>query len=327
MEKQVKKVATREELAAAQDQMKKICFSANREEQLASVLNESYDPELPMPELVEAVMNFASAEPHEHVYYFTPTLPLKKVYLLSGNCTVTQEAVTPAVRVDLRFTTIVTPDYYICLDELLNGDMNILDLYAEDIQESLNREEIYAVLLLVDAAATAMGKVFTPDSGKVKFDLPKLIEMRKAIRKYGKSFVLITGLNVTEDVELMQYDANKFQIINIKDYVDTWIPVEALDVVVNGVAHTVCDENTAYLIAVSDSKKNKPGYFVRRKIDGSIISGLQDTTIINKERAVIVTGSNKPVGSVEKFAKGVAGLEQVGIVLSNPYTCAKFTRA
>ena len=322
-----KKQVSREELEAAKKQMKQIAFSANREEQLASVLNESYDPELPVPEMIAAIMNTASAEPHEHVYYFTPTLPVKKVYILSGNCNVTQEAVSPATRNDLAFTTIVTPDYYICLDELLNGDMNILDLYAEDIQEALNREEIYAVLSLIDAAAVARGNVFGLDSGKLKFDYVKLVEMRKAIRKYGKTLVLVTGANVTEDVELMQYDANKFQAFNIKDVVDMWIPLEALDVTINGTPTVVLDADTAYLVAVSDSKKNKPGYFVRRKIDGSILAGLQDTTIVNKERAVIVTGSNKPVGSVEKFAKGVAGLEQVGIVITNSYTCAKFVRA
>ena len=322
-----KKQVTREELEAAQKQMKQIAFSANREEQLASVLNESYDPELPVPEMIAAIMNTASAEPHEHVYYFTPTLPVKKVFILSGNCNVTQEAVSPATRNDLAFSTIVTPDYYICLDELLNGDMNVLDLYAEDIQEALNREEIYAVLALVDAAAVARGNVFGLDSGKLKLDYPKLVEMRKALRKYGKTLVLITGANVTEDVELMQYDANKYSPVNIKDVVDMWIPLEALDVTINGTPTVIIDADTAYLVAVSDSKKNKPGYFVRRKIDGSILAGLQDTTMVNKERAVIVTGSNKPVGSVEKFAKGIAGLEQVGVVITNSYTCSKFVRA
>jgi len=322
-----KKLLTKEAVEAAQKQMKQIAFSANREEQLASVLNESYDPELPIPEVIAAIMNVASAEPHEHVYYFTPTLPVKKVYILSGNCNVTQEAVSPATRNDLAFTTIVTPDYFICLDELLNGDMNILDLYAEDIQEALNREEILAVLRLVDAAAVARSNVFGLDSGKLKFDYPKLVEMRKAIRKYGKTLVLITGANVTEDVELMQYDANKYSPINIKDVVDMWIPLEALDVTVNGTPTVVLDADTAYLVAVSDSKKNRPGYFVRRKIDGSILSGLQDTTMVAKERAVIVTGMNKPVATVEKFAKGIAGLEQVGVVITNSYTCAKFVRA
>jgi len=322
----MKKQVSREEMEAAQQQMRQIAFSANREEQIAKVINETYDPEIPVNEVISAIMNLDTANPHEPVYYFVPTLPVKKVYVLSGNCNVTVEVVTPTSKNTLSFTTIVTPDYYICLDDLLNGDMNILDLYAEDIQEALNREEIYAVLTLVDAAAVARSNVFTLDTGKVKFDYPKLVEMKKAIRKYGKTLVLITGCDVTEDIELMQYDANKFQGVNIKDVVDMWIPIESLDVTVGGVEKNVIADNVAYLVAVSDSKKNKPGYFARRKIDGTILAGITDTVVVDKERAIIVTGMNKPVATVEKFAKGIAGLEQVGIVITNSYTCCKFTR-
>lgn len=326
MEKKVKKQLTREEFVAAQQQMKQIALSANREEQIASIINETYDPELPINEVVSAIMNVGSAEPQESVYYFVPTLPIKKVYILTSNCNVTSEVVVPTSKNTLSFTTIVTPDYYICLDTLLNGDMNVLDLYAEDIQEALNREEIYAVLALVDAAAVARGNVFGLDSGKTKFDYPKLVEMKKAIRKYGKTLVLISGANITEDIELMQYDANKFQGVNIKDVVDLWIPIESLDVTIGGSATDVISDDIAYLVAVSDSKKNKPGYFIRRKIS-SAVAGLMDTTVIAKERAVIVTGTNKPVATVEKFARGIAGLEQVGVVITNSYTCCKFVRA
>jgi hypothetical protein len=322
-----KKQVTREELAAAKEQLKKIALSANREEQIASILNESYDPELPIAEVISAIMNTASAEPHESVYYFTPTLPVKKVYLLTSNCTVTSEAVSPASKNTLSFTSIVTPSYWICLDDLLNGDMNILDLYAETIQEALNREEIYAVLQLVDAAAVARGNVFGLDSGKLKLDYPKLVEMRKALRKYGRKLVLISGPNVTEDIELMQYDANKFSPVDIKDVVDLWVPVEDLQVTIGGSATDVINDDTAYLVAVSDSKSNKPGYFVRRKISAHILAGTTDTQIVSKERAVMVTGMIMPNATVESFAKGIAGFEQVGIVISNSYTCAKFVRS
>lgn len=255
-----KKQLNREEIEAAKKQMKQIAFSANREEQLAQVLNETYDPELPIPEVIGAIMNTASAAPHEHVYYFTPTALVKKVYILSGNCNVTTQAVSPTSRTELTFATIVTPDYFICLDELLNGDMNVLDLYAEDIQESLNRQEIYSVMALLDAAATAQGNLFTASSGTVKLDYPKLVEMKAAVSKYGNKLVLITGSNVTQDVELMQYDANKQVPVDISTIVDTHIKLEALDVTINGVVTTVLDADTAYLVA----------YLIVRKISRGI---------------------------------------------------------
>jgi len=322
------KKLTQEEIAAAKKRLSQIAMSANREEQIAQVLNEAYDPELPIRnDVVEAIFNTGSAEPHELVQYFLPLLPDKSIRTLTSNCNVTQTVVVPNARQNLAFTSIATDDYYICLNELINGDHNVLDVYAEDIMESMNRQDTYAALALVDAGAVARGNVFGLDSGKTKFDYPKLVEMKKAVRKYGKTLVLVTGANVTEDVELMQYDANKFQGVNIKDVVDMWIPIEALDFSLNGSATDVIDADTAYVVAVSDSKKNKPGYFIRRRMTPAIVSGLADTTVIAQERAIIVTGANKPVATVEKFAKGIAGIELVGAVLTNSYTCAKFVRA
>jgi hypothetical protein len=57
------------------------------------------------------------------------------------------------------------------------------------------------------------------------------------------------------------------------------------------------------------------------------LAGTTDTQIVSKERAVMVTGMIMPNATVESFAKGIAGFEQVGAVISNSYTCAKFVRA
>jgi hypothetical protein len=319
-----KKQLTQEEVLAAKQEMKKIAYSSNREDQIARIINETYDPEFPVPEIISSIFNVATAESHEVVYYFVPTLPEKKAYVLASGCVVTQIAVTPTAKNTLAMVPVVTPDYYICLGDLLNGEHNVLDLYAEDILEALNREEIYSVLALVDAGAIARGNVFAPDSGKTTLEYPKLVEMKKSIRKYGKKLVLITGGQVTDDVELMQYAANKFQAINIKDIVDMWIPLESLEVTIDGVVKEVISEDVAYLVAVSDSKRNKPGYFVRRKISSNILAGLNDTSIVDKERAIIVTGTNKATATVERFAKGIAGLEEIGAVLTNSYCVAKF---
>lgn len=319
-----KKQLTQEQIVAAQKQMKQIAFAANREEQLAMVINQAYDVEFPIAPLVEAIMNVASVDPFEPVYYIVPSLPIKKVYILTTDCNVTHEQVTPGARNLLEFTSLVTPDYWICLHELLQGAYNILDLYAETIQEALNRYEIYAVLQLLDAAAVAQGNVFALSSGEVSLTYPKLVEIKRSIRKYGMKLVLITGANVSDNVTLMQYDANKFQPVNIKDVADAWFPVESLEVTIGGVATPVINPDVAYLVAVSDSKGNRPGYFIRRKISAEVLAGTTDTTIVAKERAVIVTGMMKAMGTVEKFAKGIAGFEQVGIVVTNPYTVAKF---
>jgi len=322
----MKKQYTKEEMEQAKQLMQKIAVSGNREELIAQTINTVYDAEFPIPELISMVMNTGSANPGEHVYYLTPTVPTKEVYELSANCNITHSKKSPSSRSELSFTPAVTPDYYACLQDLLNGDHDVLGLYGEDALEALNRYEIYSVLQLIDAGAVARSNVFTLDSGDTKFTFPKLVAMKKAVRKYGKKLVLISGTNVTEDIDLLDYDSDKNRETSIMKVVDEWMPIESLDVSVGGVAKDVIDDDVAYLVAVSDSKKNKPGYFYRRKISGSIIALSPDTQMIDKERAIIVTGTAKSVDTVDKFAKGIAGVEQIGAVLTNSYCVAKFTR-
>lgn len=315
------------EVAEAKKYLREVAFAGNREELIAKVLNDTYDPEFPVPELIEQIFNVATVEPMEEAYYFTPTLPTKEVFTLSANCNVTHQVIASASKSELAFTDAVTKDYYICLKDLLQGDTNVLDLYAQDIVEELNRYEIYATLALIDAGAVARGNVFTLSSGDSALTYKKAYEMKKAIRKYGAKLVLITGANVTEDVDLMDYVEDKNRPVKVTDIVDVHIPLESLDVEVNGVAKTVIDADVAYLVAVSDSKRNKPGYFVRRKLDGALIAGSPDTQIVAKQRAILATGNMKSVDTVDKFAKGIAGVEEVGMVLTNSYCVAKFTRA
>lgn len=321
-----KKQLTQEQIQAAKKEMQSIAMSGNREEQIARIINETYDPELPVNDIIAAIMNIGTAEAHETVYYFVPTLPVKKAYILSGNCNVTEIAVVPSSKNTLAFTAVVTPNYYICLDELLNGDHDVLSLYAEAAMEALNREEMYSVLALIDAAAVAQGNVLGLATGKTKMEYPDLVALKRMVRKYGSKLVLITGADVTDSIDLLAYDANKFLPVNIKDIVDVHYAVESLEVDINGVTKEVIAADVAYLVAVSDSKNNKPGYFIRRKLSPTV-AGLADTTVVTKERAMMVTGAIAPVAGVEKFARGLCGLEQVGSVISNPFCVAKFVQA
>jgi len=323
----MKKQFTNEEVLQAKQQMQKIAVSGNREELIAQTINDVYDVEYPIQELIGKIFNTGSANVGEHKYYFVPKMMDHKVIVLTSDCLVTHQKVSPESRSELSFTPIVTPDYYACLQDLLNGDHDVLGLYAEDIIEALNRKEIKNGLTLIDAGAVARGNVFTLDSGSEKLAFPKLVAMKKAIRKFGKSLVLISGANVTEDIELMDYDADKNRPVSIKNVVDEWIPIESLDVTVDGSPVDVIDDDVAYLVAVSDSKKNKPGYFYRRKISGTMIASSSDTEVVDKERGIIVTGTMKAVDTVDRFSKGIAGIEQIGAVLTNSYTCCKFTRS
>jgi hypothetical protein len=326
----MKEKLTAEQIKKVQDHMKTILSmsGSDREQFIAMTIGDVYDEELGIPEVIDSIARFARAgnRPEDnHVYYLTPDSIDKKVFILDSNCNVTQAKVTPNTRTELTFAEVTTNDYWVCLKDFLAGDHDALQFYADSISEAMDRYEVKKVLELLDAAATAESKVFALDSGKETFDFPKLVEMARSIAKYGRNLVLISGGNITTDIMLMDYNANTFRAYGLESLNVKHIPVEDLtvDVDASGQA-SVIDPDVAYLVAVSDSKNNKPLLFARRQL--GIALDMADTQSAPKDRIVIDTGNMKNVGGVNKYARGKAGYGQIGAVMINSKVVAKFSK-
>ncbi len=292
---------------------------------MARTIGDVYDVELPVPEVIESIANFERAEVGEHLFFLAPDTITKTVNTIDANCDITQTKVTPNTRTEVLWTDLVSEEVFVCLHEWLKADHNVLRFNAEAIMEAMDRQEIFTVLALVDAGATAEGKAFTLDSGKSTFDYPKLVEMARSIAKFGRELVLITGGNVTTDVQLMNYDADKNQAVSIFDIVSKWIPVEELEVDIDTVTKTVIDPDLAYLVAVADAKRNRSLLVARRKTE--VLSEMADTTSEPKERVIISSGNGMNVGNLRKYAKGFFGAEEYSATSINDKTYAKFTRS
>jgi hypothetical protein len=321
-----KKQLTAEEIKKISEEMKKAVHmdASSREVFIAQTLGDVYDEELPIPEVIDAVSDVRRVNPGEHVYYLAPDSITKTVNTLTSDCTVVQEKVTPNTRTELSFTDLISKEEYVCIHDWLKGDHDVLKFHADAINEAMNRQEIYAVLQLLDAGATGNSNTYTLDTGDTALTFPKLVEMVRSVAKYGRNLVLITGANITTDVMLMDYNANTFRDYGLEKLNIRHIPIESLSVDINATPTDVIDADTAYLVAVSDSKNNKPVLFARRKLAPIAAS---DTTVdSSKERAVIDTGNMINVGSNRKFARGKAGFEEYGAVLLNSKVVAKFSK-
>ncbi len=321
---------TAEEIKKISDHMKSVMKMSSdaREVFIAMTIGEVYDVELPVPEVIESISRVARAgnRPEDnHVYYLIPTNIDKKVFTLTSNCNVTQVQVTPNTRTELTFTDLVSPDFWVCLKDFLTGDHDALQFYADSINEAMDRQEIYAVLQLLEAGVTDTGNTHTTESGETELTYPVLVNMVRSLAKYGSKFVLISGANVTTDIMLMDFNANTFRQYGLENLRIQLMPIETQTVDVNGSGQeAIIDADTAYLVAVSDSKGNKPVLFARRKV--SIAGDMADTTVVAKERLIFDTGNIKNIGATVKFARGKAGYEEYGAVLINKYTIAKFTK-
>lgn len=292
--------------------------------EMAGLFGGVYDKEVPIPTVIEAVAQTVRADVGEDVDYLTPTDPSEVVFTINANCTITENKVSPSADAELTFTNLISDKRYTCVHNWLEGKHNVLKLHTDAIMENMNRQEEYTVLQLIDAGATSAGNTFTLTSGTTKFDYPKLVDMAKVLRKYGSRLVLITGCDVSTDIDLLDYDSDKNREHAITRIVDDWIRIENYDVTINGSGTDVIGDNVAYLVATSDSANRKPILFARRKT--SALTMMNDTTQGEKERIIVVGGNLEHVGSEAKLARSVLGFGQYGGVTLNTAAMAKFTR-
>ena len=293
---------------------------------MARTIGDVYDVEIGVPEVITAIARMERADVGEHVFYLAPDTITKTVNTIDANCNIVQTKVTPNTRTEVIWIDLVSEEVYICLHEWLKADHSVLQFNAEAINEAMDRQEIFTVLALVDAGATAEGKVFGLDSDETKFTYPKLVEMARSIAKFGRELVLISGGNVTTDIQLMGYDADKNQPISIFDVVSKHIPIEELEVDIDSVTKVVIDPDVAYLVAVADSQRNRSLLVARRKTEQ--LNEMADTTSTDeaKERVIISSGNGMNVGNLRKYAKGFFGAEEYSATSINDKTYAKFER-
>ena len=293
---------------------------------MARTIGDVYDVEMGVPEVITSIARVERAEVGEHVFFLAPDTITKTVNTIDDNCDIVQTKVTPNTRTEVTWIDLVSEEVFICLHEWLKADHSVLQFNADAINEAMDRQEIYTVLQLVDAGATAEGKVFGLDSDETKLTYPKLVTMARSIAKFGREIVLITGGNVTTDIKLMGYDADKNQPISIFDVVEKHIPIEELLVDIDTVTKTVIDPDVAYLVAVADSERNRSLLVARRKTDQLSEMADTETTDEAKERVVITSGNGMNKGNLRKFAKGFFGAEEYSATSINDKTYVKFER-
>ena len=299
---------------------------SEREAYFATTIGNVYDLELPIAKVIDSISDYRPVDVGEHLYYMVPAAITKAVRTITSGCTITQTKVTPNTRTEVSWTDLLSEEVYVCIHDWLKGDHDVLTFNADMIQEAMDRKEIYSVLALVGAGAVSESNTFTIRSGQNKFTYPDLVDMSRSVAKYGSELVLITGGNITTDIQLLNYDADKNQAVSIYDVVKKHVPIEELSVTVDGSPTTVLSADVAYLVAVSDAKKNRSLLVARRKL--ADLTQKSDTEFASdaRERVIVSTGNSNQVGANKLAAKGFYGFEEFSATSKNDKTYAQFTR-
>jgi len=295
--------------------------------EFARIIGEPKDPRRPYPLLVDALCEVDSADPNEYVYDFDVLADTDYIYttVASG---ITQVSVTPDTPTLLSFVDISTPEYYVKITALADAKERTLGRKKVTIGRSLDAEENYRVLSLLDAAAIARGNLNDLRSGETSFNYQHLIDMIDQVIDYSENYVLVAGTQIDKDIKLWDWKDNKYTSLKTA-FEDLGINVIRVNQTLtrDGSAAGILASTVAYLAGTVTEAPGKPLLFVRKRLNEiEKLNGAITTDGVSAERLVFVSANPVQVTSTRHLAVGLIGYEQITTATHNSYAISKFTR-
>lgn len=299
--------------------------------EIAQIFGEPKDPRKPYSDLISLVAETDTANPEDYYYYFDALLDTDKIYVVTASGELTQENVTPDSPALLSFSDLSSPEYFVKLIDLAKAKETIVRRKLVTINRAMNAYENYKITSLLATACAGSGNQIGLGSGETRFNFSHLVNMKHTIKDYGDDFVLLVGSDVDLDIDLWDWNDNKYH--SLKDALDQ-LRIEVVRVTgnvdVDGSTTTVMPSTKAYLVARS-TEMGRPVLFVRKKLsDIELLGGVINSAGGGKSERLIFS-SAQPVthvaGSKRYLAVGITGFEEIAAAVINPYAIVEFTRA
>jgi len=294
--------------------------------ELARIIGEPRDPRRPYSDLVNALCETDSADPNEYVYEFDVLLETDYIYttVASG---LTQLAVTPDTPALISFVDIATQEYYVKLTDLANAKERTLARKKMTIDRSLNTEENWRIIQLLDAAAIARGNLNDLRSAETTFNYQHLIDMIDQVIDYSENYVLVAGTQIDKDIKLWDWKDNKFHSM-VEAFKDLGINLVRVNQTLtrDGSSAGILASTVAYL-AGTLTEVGKPLLFVRKRMNEiERLAGVITESGERPERLIFVSPNPVTVSTTRYLAVGMTGYEQIAATTHNSYAISKFTR-
>ncbi|MCD6435423.1 MAG: hypothetical protein J7L15_03465 [Clostridiales bacterium] len=291
---------------------------AESQKGLNELLNEPYDAELPMQDVVNEIAKVSSIAQGVTAQYYVQDVTAKAIYTIV-NGSVTQTNFTPGLPSTLSIGFYDGAQDYIYVPDMLAQKYNAIALKAKAQMEAFNRKENKDVIDLVIASAVSESNTFHNDSGVSAITYKKLVEMVRSMAKYGNKLVLVSGSTVSTDLMLMDYTEDKNRAVSVESAgISKWIKLEDKKYT-HSTEQTVIEIDKAVLVATSDAEDNRPVEFVRQRTNA-----LTGSLSVEKERVIISEGPKIHVGALPKLAYSLVTFGAYGAVVTGPKCCAVF---
>ncbi len=297
---------------------------------LAKLIGSPINEQLPVPMTLSEIADIDTAEPGEHVFYFSNRDDdPDEIYYVN---TSTGEMVTvkrnPVSDTELVFQGLNSRIEYVLVDSILSSpDTNVLSRKKEHISQGMDKLELKMILDALLASAD-ISEIAIPSGGDL-WDV--IMDAKHAVEDYGDDFVLLAGSDVKEKIDTYDKDVagSQYYRVGIREMLKN-VGIKVIKVfgtVKTGTAaDNAADSGTTQRLLTSSKfilvarnstiAKGKPIEFVRRKISADI-ARLMGAQIDNTQRALIVNPVPVNVSGTNTLAYGVFGYESVIEAIKN----------
>lgn len=298
--------------------------------EIAKVIGEPINIQLPVSPLVKEMAQFEVAEPGEDVKYYTSEdSGTDHIYTVDANGAVTQVKVTPNTPAALTFAGLQSAQEFVLLHEVLNSlDVNAFARRREAIGRSMDKKEAAELFALILAASA---QEVTQGSGEDIYDV--IEAMVAKIEDYGDDMILYCGSTVYRNIrKYLKAKASTFNyaVDIVKDMKEKFginqvVKVIGSYIVDSGSSTLVLAVDKAVLVARTSTIANgKPLAFVRRRITPELaaIAGL--TVEQQAQRAIVTTPTPLPTVVAGRVVSGygVWGYEdKIAALLNSRAVC------
>lgn len=296
--------------------------------EIAKMIGQPIDENLPVPAPISAIADVFTAEPGEKVFTFSARDDdPDEVYDVDVNGAMTVVKRDPLGDAQLTFKGLSSKLEYVLVDTVLSSvDIDVLGRKKNKIVRGMDKLELRLVLKAImdssDVQSVTLGS--TQDLYDVIQEAIHLVE------DYGDNYVLLCGTTVKEKIDT--YDKEKAGTHNYKVGLKEFLRESGVNVIKvfgkvkttgDSVATRLMDADKFILIALDSTiAEGKPLAFVRRRISPDI-ARLMGANVETAERAIIANPTPVVVSGTNTLAYGVAGYESIIWAILNPKAVVK----
>lgn len=330
----------------------------NYQRRIAKLIGEPINPSLPVPVEISELAFTDTADPGEDVYrydsYDTDADQILDVDTTNANITAVKRS--PMDKTVLTFKGLDSQLEYVHVHDVLNSpDQKVLGRKKRRILAGMDKLELRCILnAIVDGKTPGMVggthsmedsvQSVTPESGDDLYDL--IMKAKHLLENYGDDYLLMNGSTVNEKLDT--FDKDKAGTFNYSVTIRSMLkqvgikPFKIFGTVKwTGGGHNVgsggyADDSSAtallnanYFVLearnsriVEDGQIQKPIIFVRKKISAEIAE-FMGAEVDKAQRALIISGVPLPVGTKQKLAYSVYGVEEIIWAIVNAYALVK----